>query len=129
MSNRVPRRRDLWASRHLKERRLENIERLKAGKGRVVPAGVNACFKPSSPQTKADLEDLHDDNMRERRANYRKDKRGPDGCENRGIARFAKWFDRSWKQQDRAWISKSIWPDGKTMTAGRRLNGPREAVA
>lgn len=84
------------------------------------------CLRPSRDAgTKEEFRELHRDRMRERRARYRRDQRGPDGLKSRGIARFAKWFDRSWKQQDVTWRTKSIWPKGKTVAPCRRLNGPR----
>jgi hypothetical protein len=78
---------------HLKEIRKENR--------RSVPDSINSCWKPSAPQTKADLADLHDDDMRERR--------------KRQLGRTGwpiEWLRGSGKNRDAAY-RKSIWPAAK----------------
>jgi hypothetical protein len=85
---------------------LQSISGLR-GRGRL-EGGGNDCFKPARDAgTKQDLMDLHRDEMRERFK--RQFTRTP--------THRLRWINQH--KKDKAYLSKSIWPDGKVAKPGR----------
>lgn len=72
-----------------------------------------ACERPSLGASKADLIEYHRERIRSRKIHrYTRqiNVRGP-------------WYWKTSKHDDAEWRNRGIWPKGKTVNAGRMLNG------